>query len=837
MAKWCVIGHAVQGRGHALETPPTPCQDKIYPPKPTTYSTTDGGAFIGLADGAGSAKFSHLGAAKTLEVVAKELSQDFATYLNMPNQKEMSATLLERILQALQELCVQQTDKLQRDKSDIDGIFNALLEEAQGLLKWQEAHRLPLMQGMQSVQESFSQDQEKRQESVQHTIKTALEGMAEKIKNLQGGFSGEAYQLQFIPLKDRLETLKAEIRGADFTLFSAEKTAELLKKHAPSKQYKEIKDKIHKSLKEAEERGDGWLDKLVDVGKKAKQLFLGGDDIQEEAKEQVDRLKNAYVFRANFAPLNLPTKDLKSYSTERIENTLKTHKRTLKQQITRCCEDYQEFLDKVERIVKQKDFDKWNEDNLNALFNTFTTTHDDTFKGHLQEIAKHIQNSNATAQNYKKDLLEQLGTKEQEYTHLKRRFESLKGDVLSLEGDLKHTLDRLQRKIETLSPPYMLSGVQNLLLSKATLQKDFALYETYAKDSTQLNHDLQSLNLSLPPQAIKPLSHVHESLEKSKLNTPTTPTKEFLSAPRTKGFLEHANTLESQAKEWQTLHTRQKQLESFSEETKVLEKTLKEHLEALGVCCAHLHEGIKKLQAQSLWQTKDLRPLNNLPLDACKSKLEHTLHKEKVLTQEFNQEWHQSITPTTLPKITLKDNLQKLYDSIQNKTCSLQDLASTLLAVALRGDDFLLLHLGDGVCGVLKGRELKVASHPDNGEFGNETTFTTSKDAPFSMKIFKGKLSEKNFTGFALMSDGASESFYHNKDRILVPLLQDYMNVARVPGMQEGVQKALETLLEGRVKEKTFDDCSVIALVLESHDPLSETEKKLQAKITNIPLN
>ncbi|CRF40765.1 protein phosphatase 2C domain-containing protein [Helicobacter ailurogastricus] len=830
MSKWYTLGHAVQGRGHELENPPIPCQDKIYPQKPTTYSSVGEVAFIGLADGAGSARFSHLGATRTLEVVAKELSQNFSQYTNMPNQAQMSATLLEHILQALQDLSIATTNALQRDKSDIEDIFNALLEEAQGLLKWQEAHRLPLMQGMQSVQESFSQDQEKRQESVQHTIKTALEGMAEKIKNLQGGFSGEAYQLQFIPLKDRLETLKAEIRGADFTLFSAANIKELFKETAPiEKRYYKIKDKITEHI-------DQVKNKRKSLIKKCYQGFL--DFIGMEAEEsygvesQLYSLKNAYVFKPNLTPLNLPPKDLKSYSTERIKSALKTHKDTLKQQIMRCYEAYKAFLDKVDGV----DLKEWDEDSLEELRSILTTDGGKEHKKHIQDIQAHIQKATTTAQNYQKDLLEQLGTKEQEYTHLKRRFESLKGDVLSLEGDLKHTLDRLQRKIETLSPPYTLSGVQNLLLSKATLQKDFTLYETYAKDSTQLKHDLQSLSLSLPPEATRPFSHVRASLEKSKdqLNTPT-PTKEFLSAPRAKGFLEHANTLESQAKEWQTLHTRQKQLESFSEETKALEKTLKEHLGALGVCCAHLHEGVKKLQVQSLWQTKDLDPLNNLPLDTCKTKLEHTLHKEKALTQQFNQEWHQSIAPTTPPKITLKENLQKLQDSIQNKACSLQDLASTLLAVALQGDDFLLLHLGDGVCGVLKGRELKVASHPDNGEFGNETTFTTSKDAPFSMKIFKGKLSEKNFTGFALMSDGASESFYHNKDRILVPLLQDYMNVARVPGMQEGVQKALETLLEGRVKEKTFDDCSVIALVLESHDPLSETEKKLQAKITKSP--
>nr|WP_324737757.1 hypothetical protein [Helicobacter salomonis] len=64
--------------------------------------------------------------------------------------------------------------------------------------------------------------------------------------------------------------------------------------------------------------------------------------------------------------------------------------------------------------------------------------------------------------------------------------------------------------------------------------------------------------------------------------------------------------------------------------------------------------------------------------------------------------------------------------------------------------------------------------------------FTTSKDAPLSTKVFKGKLSDKNFTGFVLMSDGAGESFYRNRERTLVTILQDYMNVARTGHAQLG---------------------------------------------------
>ncbi|WP_267892215.1 PP2C family serine/threonine-protein phosphatase [Helicobacter salomonis] len=90
--------------------------------------------------------------------------------------------------------------------------------------------------------------------------------------------------------------------------------------------------------------------------------------------------------------------------------------------------------------------------------------------------------------------------------------------------------------------------------------------------------------------------------------------------------------------------------------------------------------------------------------------------------------------------------------------------------------------------------------------------------------MFKGKLSDKNFTGFVLMSDGAGESFYRNRERTLVTILQDYMNVARAQGMRDQVQASLETLLETRIKEKTTDDCSVIMLVKESADSLSESE-------------
>ena len=65
-------------------------------------------------------------------------------------------------------------------------------------------------------------------------------------------------------------------------------------------------------------------------------------------------------------------------------------------------------------------------------------------------------------------------------------------------------------------------------------------------------------------------------------------------------------------------------------------------------------------------------------------------------------------------------------------------LACTLLAVAVKGDRYLLFHLGDGVIGYQKNGKLLVASSPDNGEFVNTTVFVTSSRALASARVMRG---------------------------------------------------------------------------------------------------
>ncbi|WP_233711881.1 hypothetical protein [Helicobacter salomonis] len=64
------------------------------------------------------------------------MRENFTRYTNMEHPGEVSSAILGRVMQTLQELSIQKTNALQRDKSDIEGIFQAILEEVQAIQNW-----------------------------------------------------------------------------------------------------------------------------------------------------------------------------------------------------------------------------------------------------------------------------------------------------------------------------------------------------------------------------------------------------------------------------------------------------------------------------------------------------------------------------------------------------------------------------------------------------------------------------------------------------------------------------------------------------------------------------
>lgn len=177
------------------------------------------------------------------------------------------------------------------------------------------------------------------------------------------------------------------------------------------------------------------------------------------------------------------------------------------------------------------------------------------------------------------------------------------------------------------------------------------------------------------------------------------------------------------------------------------------------------------------------------------------------------------------------DILNYLTGSLNCKSrelsCELSALASTFLMVAVKGSQFLICHIGDGVIGYLKDSELKIASKPENGEFANTTTFVTSKDALLSMKLIKGK--SESINGFVLMSDGTAESFYRKQDESLAPVLIKMMHRNAILD-HDKIYRSIKESFDSVVVNNTQDDCSIAIMSrncgrLCQYEYMSEKEK------------
>ena len=91
---WKIAQGAARGKSHILHG--TPCQDK-------TFCCQRGGCTVAaLADGAGSAKLSHYGAEVAVKTSALYISEHFDELFAAERNEQISAQLMQHVLQALQ---------------------------------------------------------------------------------------------------------------------------------------------------------------------------------------------------------------------------------------------------------------------------------------------------------------------------------------------------------------------------------------------------------------------------------------------------------------------------------------------------------------------------------------------------------------------------------------------------------------------------------------------------------------------------------------------------------------------------------------------------------------
>ena len=172
-----------------------------------------------------------------------------------------------------------------------------------------------------------------------------------------------------------------------------------------------------------------------------------------------------------------------------------------------------------------------------------------------------------------------------------------------------------------------------------------------------------------------------------------------------------------------------------------------------------------------------------------------------------------------------------------NNSCSYKDLSSTLLFVAVKNDHYIAGSLGDGIFGVLTSKNnMEVLSHPDNGEYLNETFFTTSSNASKHFRIYRGELSD--IIGFILMSDGSGESLYNRKDKYLSTVCTQVLEWLD-DNLTHEVTDALCENLENIIRNKTTDDCSLNLLkkVTRPAHQINDMSLQLQRELLKIDRN
>lgn len=159
--------------------------------------------------------------------------------------------------------------------------------------------------------------------------------------------------------------------------------------------------------------------------------------------------------------------------------------------------------------------------------------------------------------------------------------------------------------------------------------------------------------------------------------------------------------------------------------------------------------------------------------------------------------------------IIIEEIFLALAKTAQSLGVTTQDLAATLLFVAVKDRRMLMGHIGDGVICYSRGGMLRVASRPTNGEFANSTVFVTSRSAQAAMRLIKGDVSA--ISGFCLMSDGTAASLYDHRSGTPMPVLSRLLRL-RAAMAARPLQQMLEESFRESVIWGTQDDCSIVLM-------------------------
>jgi hypothetical protein len=152
----------------------------------------------------------------------------------------------------------------------------------------------------------------------------------------------------------------------------------------------------------------------------------------------------------------------------------------------------------------------------------------------------------------------------------------------------------------------------------------------------------------------------------------------------------------------------------------------------------------------------------------------------------------------------------------QKESCSLRDLACTLIVAIATGRHFAVAHIGDGAVVGEVGGLLSLISGPAESEYTNEVVPLTSREWQDSLRIASG---ESSIRGIAVFTDGCQRAAFRKVEDALVPFEMFFtpvFNYAReVTDPATGAMEIAELLASFKLCEHSDDDKTLVVGVIE----------------------
>ncbi|TLD84771.1 protein phosphatase 2C domain-containing protein [Helicobacter trogontum] len=393
--------------------------------------------------------------------------------------------------------------------------------------------------------------------------------------------------------------------------------------------------------------------------------------------------------------------------------------------------------------------------------------------------------------------------------HMESFCKSMQDSLLKESKELQGILDKIEHHINNIKTDKK-EKIANIIedlkqIGREILSTLKKVYKNISRDAKELQGKLKKEKDELEIQHGELHSHILKTKKKFKsiimefiqCYEKAIQREQELLALAIKDKKQLKNTIQSHIKEHDSLKQKLNKAKTAFNNKK---EDTKKHLEQL-----------KKYTRETFYKNSDIESIESNELQEALDSLEHT-RKECLdfITNKLNK---QNKDMEKIIKIDMKSCLEGMKEEIINSVCEPKDLTSTLLFAAIKGNQCLTGHLGDGAIGGLYGDKLQCISNPDNGEHANETYFVTTEYAEKVLKISKGNIHEKNITAFVLMSDGSTEGLYSKKDKKFIEALQKHILAIREGQDKDKKQKDIETLIEKVKNEKSYDDCSIAVLV------------------------